>query len=202
MIRPDFRKILLDQRGAAVILWSAFVISIPIYLVIARNVLGNPNIGSNRPLAETARVVLWLLTVVDLGYYAYWRKRNLSSEAILRAARATKLFRALEEFKGGVEERAAYVVSTYVTRKVVIFAIIEAVAVYGLVLAIIGRFVQDQYWLSALSKRRSKRQQNEFVNLVQSSTCHLPRLVEWRSADCSFFKKIRREISLAPSRYI
>lgn len=151
MIRPEFRKILLDQRGAAVILWSAFVISIPIYLVIARNVLGNPNIGSNRALAETARVVLWLLTVVDLGYYAYWRKRNLSSEAILRAARATKLFRALEEFKGGVEERAAYVVSTYITRKVVIFAIIEAVAVYGLVLAIIGRFVQDQYWLSALS---------------------------------------------------
>ena len=31
MIRPEFRKILLDQRGAAVILWSAFVISIPIY---------------------------------------------------------------------------------------------------------------------------------------------------------------------------
>jgi len=43
------------------------------------------------------------------------------------------------------------VVSTYVTRKVVIFAIIEAVAVYGLVLAILGRFVQDQYWLSTLS---------------------------------------------------
>ena len=67
MIRPEFRKILLDQRGAAVILWSAFVISIPIYIVIARNVLSNPNIGSNRSLAETARVVLWLLTVVDLG---------------------------------------------------------------------------------------------------------------------------------------
>src|SRR6478735_3209513 len=151
MIRPEFRKILLDQRGAAVILWSAFVISIPIYLVIARNVLGNPKIGSNRSLAETARVVLWLLTVVDLGYYAYWRKQNLSSEAILRAARATKLFRALEEFQGGVEERAAYVVSTYVTRKVVIFAIIEAVAVYGLVLAILGRFVHDFYLLCALT---------------------------------------------------
>ncbi|TMA58885.1 MAG: hypothetical protein E6J73_16660 [Deltaproteobacteria bacterium] len=41
--------------------------------------------------------------------------------------------------------------SPYVTRKVVIFAIVEAIAVYGLVLAIVGRFVQDQYWLSALS---------------------------------------------------
>jgi hypothetical protein len=151
VIRPDFKKILLDQRGAAVILWSCFVISIPIYIVIARNVLQNPNLGGNRAFSEPARIVLWLLTLVDLGYYVYWRKLNLTSESILRNARASKLFRALEAFSGALEERAAYVVSTYVTRKVVIFAIIEAIAVYGLVLAIIGRFVQDQYWLSALS---------------------------------------------------
>jgi hypothetical protein len=151
MIRPEFRKILLDQRGAAVILWSAFVISIPIYIVIARNVLANPNIGTNLSFAETARIVLWLLTVIDLGYYAFWRKRYLSSDSILRNARSTKLFRALEEFSGPVEEQAAYVVSTYVTRKVVIFAIIEAIAVYGLVLAIVGRFMSDQYFLSAVS---------------------------------------------------
>src|SRR5512145_723657 len=94
MMRPEFRKILLDQRGAAVILWSCFVISIPVYIVIARNVLGNPNIGSNRSVAEAARLVLWFLTVIDLGYYVYWRKRNLAAAAILRDARSTKLFRA------------------------------------------------------------------------------------------------------------
>ena len=32
-----------------------------------------------------------------------------------------------------------------------IFAIIEAIAVYGLVLAIVGRYLSDQYLLSALS---------------------------------------------------
>src|SRR5262249_54298426 len=53
--------------------------------------------------------------------------------------------------KGSIEERAAAVVSTFVTRKVVIFAIIEAIAVYGLVLAIVGRYLLDQYLLSALS---------------------------------------------------
>jgi hypothetical protein len=151
MIRPEFRKILLDQRGAAIILWSFFVISIPVYVVIARSILHNPNLGANRTFAEPARLVLWLLALVDLGYYFFWRKRNLSPEAILRDARATKLFRAVQEFKGALEEQAAYVISTYVTRKVVIFAIVEAIAVYGLVLAVIGRFVQDQYWLSALS---------------------------------------------------
>ena len=151
MIRPEFRKILLDQRGAAVILWSCFVISIPIYLVISRSVLSNPNVGTNRAIADPARMIFWFLSVVDFGYYAYWKKRNLNAQAILRESKTSKLFRALEEFSGVLEERAAYVVSTYITRKVVIFAIVEALAVYGFVLAFLGRFVSDQYLLSTLS---------------------------------------------------
>jgi hypothetical protein len=59
--------------------------------------------------------------------------------------------RPIDQIRGAVEERAAFVVSTYVTRKVVLFAIIEAIAVYGFVLAFLGRFVSDQYLLSALS---------------------------------------------------
>jgi hypothetical protein len=97
------------------------------------------------------RIVLWVLTLVDVGYYIYWRKKHLSADAIVRDARSTKLFRALEEFNGPLEEQSAYVVSTYVTRKVVLFAIIEAIAVYGLVSAILGRFESDMYLLSAIS---------------------------------------------------
>jgi len=151
MIRPEFRKILLDQRGAAIILWSFFAISIPIYLVIARQLLGNPSLGTNPAIAEPSRIIFWLLTVVDLGYYAYWRKKNLTPQAIRRDARQTKLFRAVAEFNGVDEQNAAYIVSTYITRKVVIFAIIEAIAVYGFVLAFLGRFVADQIALSLLS---------------------------------------------------
>jgi len=151
MIRPEFRKILLDQRGAAVILWSAFTMSIPIYVFIAHKVLGNPNIGANPNIAEPARVIFWLLAAIDLGYYFYWRQRYLTAAAIKRDAVKTKLFRALEEFRGQAEETAAYIISTVVTRKVVIFAIIEAIAVYGFVLAVLGRFVTDQYCLSLLS---------------------------------------------------
>lgn len=151
MVRPEFRKVLLDQRGAAVILWSFFAISIPIYLVIARQLLGNPNIGTNSAISEPSRIVFWILTVVDLGYYGYWRKKNLTVQAIRRDARQTKLFRAVAEFNGIDEQNAAYIVSTYITRKVVIFAIIEAIAVYGFVLAFLGRFVADQMVLSLLS---------------------------------------------------
>jgi hypothetical protein len=151
MIRPEFRKILMDQRGAAVILWSFFMISIAIYIVIAQNVLANPKYARGLAFAETARIILWLLVLVDLGYYLFWKRRYLTPEAILHNSQKTKLFRALQEHKGAMEERAAAIVSTFVTRKVVIFAIIEAIAVYGLVLAIVGRYLFDQYLLSALS---------------------------------------------------
>src|SRR5207253_10526755 len=73
MIRPEFKQILMDQRGAAVILWSCFMISIVIYIVIAEHVLANPRFARGFSVAETLRIVLWALVVVDLGYYAYWK---------------------------------------------------------------------------------------------------------------------------------
>ena len=157
MIRPEFRKILLDQRGAAVILWSAFAISIPIYLVIARKVLGNPKIGTNQAIAEPSRLIFWILTLVDLGYYAYWRRQNLTAagdsarraadQTVPRPGRIQRRRRRKRRLHG----------LDYVTRKVVIFAIIEAIAVYGFVLAFLGRFVTDQIALSLLSLILTRR---------------------------------------------
>ena len=151
MIRPEFKQLLMDQRGAAVILWSCFMMSIVVYIVIARSVLANPKFSQGISFAANARIVLWVLVIIDLGYYAYWRTKKFNPEAIATESEKTKLLRALEDHQGGAEQRAAAVVSTYVTRKVVLFAIIEAIAVYGLVLAIIGRYLIDQYLLSALS---------------------------------------------------
>ena len=151
MIRPEFRKVLLDQRGAAVILWSFFFMSVPIYVAIAYHLLKDPALGTNPSVAQPARIFLWGLALVDIGYYFYWRDRKISVAAIQREARNTKIFRALEDYQGVAEENAAYAVATLVTRKVVIFAIIEALAVYGFVLAFIGRFVADQVVLSLIS---------------------------------------------------
>jgi hypothetical protein len=150
-IRPEFRKLLLDQRGAAVILWSCFTIAVAIYIVIAKTILANPKYGAGLSFAESARIVLWVLAFIDLGYFVWWKKRYLTTDALLDNTQQAKLLRALEERQGEIEQRAASVVSTYVTRKVVLFAIIEALAVYGLVLALVGRYFLDQYLLSALS---------------------------------------------------
>jgi hypothetical protein len=88
---------------------------------------------------------------VDLGYFVWWKKRYLTPEAVLDNTKQVKLLHALEEHTGYLEQRAATAVSTYVTRRVVLFAIIEALAVYGLVLALVGHYLADLYVLSALS---------------------------------------------------
>jgi hypothetical protein len=151
MIRPDFKKILLDQQGAAVILWSFFTISIFLYIIIAQLVVREGGFLGSSSLAPLVRAVLWILVLVDLGYLVWWKKRNLTREALTDMSNKTKILRALEDHKGQAEERAASVISTYVTRKIVVFAIIEAIAVYGLVLALAGRYLWDQYLLSGLS---------------------------------------------------
>jgi hypothetical protein len=151
MIRPEFRKLLSDQRGAAVILWSCFMIAIVIYIIIARNVLATPKFAGGFSQAPGVRIGLWILVVTDFGYYIYWKRRYMASGALLAEDKSTKLLRALEGFQGAVEERAAALVSTYVTRKTVLFAIIEAIAVYGLILALAGPYPSDFYLLSAVS---------------------------------------------------
>jgi hypothetical protein len=65
----------MDQRGAAVILWSCFMISIVIYLVIVDYLLANPRFARGFSIAGAARIALWALVIIDLGYYAYWKKR-------------------------------------------------------------------------------------------------------------------------------
>src|ERR1043166_3005786 len=128
--RPEFRQALMEQRGAAVIIWSCFTISIVIYIVIAAHILANPRYGSGLSFAETARIFLWILVAIDVGYFIWWKGRYLKPAALLDKNKQSKLLRALEASEGPLEQDAASVVSTYITRRIVLYAIIEAIAVY------------------------------------------------------------------------
>jgi hypothetical protein len=151
MIRTEFRKSLLDQHGAVVILWVVFVPCIFLYITITQIVLANPKFSGTYSFSGTVRLVLWLLVLIDIGYLAWWKKNYLAREVMSDNPKNMKLLRALEGHDTPLEERAATLVSAYVTRKVVVFAIIEAIAVYGLVLALVGRYLSDQYLFSAAS---------------------------------------------------
>jgi hypothetical protein len=178
MIRAEFRKELTDQRGVAVILWSCFMIAIPLYIVIVKNVLMNPKYAAGLSFRGSARILLWTLVAVDIGYFLWWKQRYLKPEAILNGVKPAKILRALEGHKGALEERAAAAVSTYVTRKTVVFAIIEALAVYGLVLGLVGPYLPDHYLLSAASlalltfEFPAERQIESLLLTVESGEIH------------------------------
>src|SRR5439155_26147975 len=98
-----FKQVLMVQPWAVVVVWCCFMISIVIYIVIAEDVLDNPLFARGFSVAGTLRIVLWALVVVDLSYYAYWKKRYVTPEAMFAESQKTKLFRALEEHKGALE---------------------------------------------------------------------------------------------------
>ena len=151
MIRPEFRKALEAQQQILVLLWTFFFCGIFVYLWLTEFILQRSGFSAGSSLAETSRIVLWLLAVIDLGTFVWWKKGFLTQEAILRGSKKYKTLQVLQEHKTPVEERAAQVVSAYVTSKIVAFAILEAMAVYGFVLALIGGYVREQYLLSFAS---------------------------------------------------
>jgi hypothetical protein len=151
MIRPEFRKALEDQQQILVLLWIFFVGAIFVYLWLTEFILGKSGFSAGSSLTETVRIVLWLLAFVDLGTFVWWRNRFLSKKGILGRSKKYKILQVLQEHGTPLEERAAEVVSSYVTSKIVAFAILEAMAVYGFVLALIGGYIRDQYLFSFAS---------------------------------------------------
>jgi hypothetical protein len=147
MIRPDYREALESQHKILVVLWFVFLAGIALYLWIAKTFLAERQLGVGS-FAQTARLVLWLLTFFDVATLMWWRKRFLSKEAILGGVKQYKVLQSLQEHKTPIEERAAAVVSSYVTGKIVAFALAEAVAIYGFAMVLTSRYFLGLYILS------------------------------------------------------
>jgi hypothetical protein len=149
MIRPEFRQALATQHKILVVLWWVFVAGLFLYLWISQTFLANWQLAGAASFAQAARLILWLLTFCDLATLVWWKRRFLTRQAILGGAKQYKILQSLQEHKTTVEERAAAVVSSYVTGKIVAFALAEAVAVYGFAMVLTSRYFPGLYILSA-----------------------------------------------------
>ena len=149
MIRPEYRDALASQHTILIVLWWIFVGGLFLYLWISKTFLEHWQLAASASFAQAARLVLWLLTLFDLGTLVWWKKRFLNKQAILGGAKQYKILQSLQEHKTPVEERAAAVVSAYVTGKIVAFALAEAVAVYGFAMVLVSRYFPGLYILSA-----------------------------------------------------
>ncbi len=151
MIRREFREALEAQHNVLLALWVIFACGILIYIAIAQTFLADRQLAVSRAFAETAKTILWLLTLLDVATLVWRRRRFLTKPAILGGAKPYKVLQALQEHKGAAEERAARVVSAYATGKIVAFALAEAVAIYGFALVLTSHDFFGQYILSVAS---------------------------------------------------
>ena len=151
MIRPEFKEALIKQHQVLVVLWTFFFCALFIYLWISEFVLARPGLSGGSDVYSPTRIALWLLVVFDLGTLAWWRRRFLTREGILAEPGRYKILQALQGHTSPLEERAAGAISSYVTSKIVAYAIIEAIAIYGFVLAFVGHHTRDQYLFSLIS---------------------------------------------------
>ncbi len=151
MIRPEYREMLESQHGVLVALWSVFAAAIFLYLGVSQTFLADRQLAVADSFSHTARLFLWILTFLDLATLMWWKRRFLTREAILGGVKQYKLLQALQGHKTPVEERTAAIVSSYVTSKVVAFAMAEAVAIYGFALVLVSRYFVGQYILTVAS---------------------------------------------------
>jgi hypothetical protein len=149
MIRPDYREKLEGQHNILVALWSVFAAAVFLYLWISENFLAARQLNVDGAFAAAARLFLWLLAFLDLATLTWWKKRFLTRAAILGGAKRYKLLQALQGHQTPAEERTAAIVSSYVTSKIVVFALVEAVAIYGFAMTLTSRFFVGQYILTA-----------------------------------------------------
>lgn len=138
MLQQDAKKLVEATQRQLVIMWPAFVSTVVICLFIPQVIdsvhfPADGNFGSG-----TLRAPLWFVSLVVLGILWWWNRQFLTKEAILKRV-------------GEGQGMAPKVLRSYLLRKIIAFALAEAIAIYGLVLAIIGSYLWDQYVLSAVS---------------------------------------------------
>ena len=80
------------------------------------------------------RLILWLVAATQVGVLFWWTRRLASKEAVMAAVRRT-----------AIEPR-----TYFMGKKIAAIGMAHSVAVYGLVLAFIGRYFWDQYILTLI----------------------------------------------------
>ena len=116
-------------------LWYASAASLVVYLAVPFMI---PHSIPSRP-AEfplPIRPILWIIALVECGIVVWWKRTYLTPDRLANLAKAND---------------NSLLVGQFVGRSVSGFAIAASIAVYGLVLALVGRHFWDQYLLTILA---------------------------------------------------
>lgn len=135
MMTPESQRALEDRRRLLVLIWAGFLACLLVYLVLPWFVAFSEVFLDGGSFPGVSRTGLWAVAFLIVGFLWWWDERWLTREALLNHDR----------FTWGT------LASNYAAKKIVGFALAEAVAIYGLLLALIGQYLWDQLLLSGVS---------------------------------------------------
>jgi hypothetical protein len=133
-MEPQLREPAGKQKKVLTLTWSSSIAALVIYLLLPWFV-SLQGISSGGEPYEGFRTILWFLAFIQVGVVLFWTRRVLRKEAVLRAVQGTAI------------DPLAY----YTGRKIAAIGMAQSVALYGLVLAIVGGYFWDQYILTLIA---------------------------------------------------
>lgn len=135
MIASEDKEALERQHRTLVLVWAGFLATPVVYLALPRLGAYSETIPLGGPSLDISRTSLWAIVVVIVGILWWWNQRFLAKEALLK----------------NYAPKRGTPISSYAVKKIVAFALAEAVAIYGLILALSGHHLWDQLVLSVIA---------------------------------------------------
>lgn len=149
-LSEEFRKFLYRQRNLLVVTWLMFFLALGLYLLIPEIASEHLPSPIDYSYAAQMRNILWTIAIVTAAFLVWVKSQFHTVRAIFHASRQPM---EITDLKGDtpVEKNAARLVSCYRSRMIVAFTLSEMIAIFGLILALIGNYTPDQQVLSLLS---------------------------------------------------
>lgn len=137
MEHEDLRQMVERQRRVLVIVWGSMMATLVVYLLIPRLVASEGPLLASGAVSILLRPFFWVLVLFEVLFLNWWKQAYLKP-TVLRLERPA-------------DEQIKAAISKTTTRGIVAFAIAESIALYGLILALIGRLFLDQFLLTLIS---------------------------------------------------
>ena len=133
-MEPAFRQPAERQQRFLILTWWGSIAALVFYLFLPWFVHLHRILPEADPFPGF-RTVLWFVAIIQTGVVIYWSRSALRKEALLRSVRGT----------------AIDPIMYYTGKQMAAIGMAQSVAVYGLVLALVGGYFHDQYLLTAIS---------------------------------------------------
>lgn len=137
MQSEDLKRRVHHQRRVLVMIWVVMMATLVVYLLIPWVVAPEKPLFASGAFSILLRPIFWSLVLVEVLFLKWWTRSYLKPKTLL--------------LDPPLEAQIEAAISDTTTRGIIAFAIAESIAIYGFILALMGRFFLDQYLLTLVS---------------------------------------------------